>query len=121
MLDRPSSCPVQDSLCVSTEKLEMSGESSAELAACNAFAALAPTLTFFPSSRLSLPCPWSSLDQASRKHTPSERLAQDAALPMKSHQLHQMVVRTGKAKKKLFHTSSYTVQPPISNPMQNPI
>lgn len=47
MLDRPSSCPVQVSSCVSAEKLEMSGGSSAELAACYAFAALAPTHTFF--------------------------------------------------------------------------
>lgn len=46
MLDRSSSCPVQVSSCVSAEKLEISGGSSAELAACYAFAALAPTRTF---------------------------------------------------------------------------
>lgn len=62
------------------EKLEMSGGSSAELAACFAFAALAPARTFFPSSCLSFVCRGACLDEASSKHTPSERLAQDAAL-----------------------------------------
>lgn len=80
MLDRPSSCPVQVS-CVSTEKLEMSGRSSAELAACYAFAALAPTRDFSPSICLSFDCRGVCLDRASGKHTPSGRLAQDAPLP----------------------------------------
>lgn len=88
MLDRPSSCPVQVSSCVSAEKLEIFDGSSAELAACYAFAALAPTRTFFPSSCLSFVCRGACLHDDSSKHAPCERLAQDAALSSISHRLH---------------------------------
>lgn len=66
-----------------------------------------------------LPCRGGTPRQVSRKRTPSRRLAQDAALPIISHQLHRwlLLLKTGKAK--IFHTSSYTVQPPHSRPMQN--
>lgn len=115
MLDRSSFCPVQVSSCVSAEKLEMSGGSSAELAACYAFATLAPTRTFIPSSCLSFDCRGVCLSRVSRKHAPSERLAQDAPLPIISA-INSIRWLFKQEKQKLFHTSSYTVQPPPSIP-----
>jgi hypothetical protein len=120
VLERPSKlvqCRV--SSCLSTEKLEMSGGSSAEPAALlYAFAALAPARACFPSSRLSFASRRVRLDQVSRERIPSKRLAQDAALPIVSHQLHQMDVRTGKAKViSHFIVHSSTTH---SHPMQNP-
>ncbi|KAL2292910.1 hypothetical protein FJTKL_07952 [Diaporthe vaccinii] len=118
VLDRPS-CPVQVSSCVSAEKLEMSGGSSAELAACFAFAALAPTRTFFPSSCLSFVCRGACLDEASSKHTPSERLAQDAAVTFISHR----TPPEGCSNRKSKVISHFIVHSSTAHfrPVQNPI
>lgn len=78
-----------------------------------------PTRDCSPSICLSFDCRRVCLDQASREHTPSGRLAQDAPLPIISHRLHQMVVRTGKAKvisHFIVHSSTA-----YFHPMQNPI
>lgn len=115
MIDRPSPCPVQVSLCASTVTRDDQGGSSAELAACYAFAALAPTHAFFPSSGLLFACRGGlhrpSVEEAHPVQTSRTRRCSSHHKPSKSARW-----LFKQEKQKLFHTSSYTVQPPMSIP-----